>query len=240
MRQPASHNPPENPGVMSLIQAIIRNDAAEASKLLELSASLARERLTVGATRKTATDFYFPAIRHYLVTGDTPMHAAAAGYRKHIADVLIKKGADVSAANRRGAHPLHYAADGGPVVCSWDPRAQAEIITFLIENGADPNALDKSGVAPLHRAVRQRCSLAVDSLLEGGAAVRLKNKSGSTPLHLAVQNTGKGGTGSPEARGLQKEIIQRLLKAGANPLDRDGRGKTVRQCAQSDWIRSLL
>jgi ankyrin repeat protein len=136
--------------------------------------------------------------------------------------------------------PLHYAADGGPAFRSWNPEAQAEMIALLIENGADPNALDKSGVAPLHRAVRQRCTKAVDALLRNGADVRLKNKSGSTPLHLAVQNTGRGGTGSPEAKTCQKEIIELLLKAGAKLQDRDARGKTAKQCAQSDWIRALF
>lgn len=114
------------------------------------------------------------------------------------------------------------------------------MIAFLIKKGADPNALDKSGVAPLHRAVRQRCSRAADSLLRNGADVRLKNKSGSTPLHLAVQNTGRGGTGSPESRDLQREIIELLGKAGADPKDRDARGKTAQQCATSEWIRALL
>jgi len=55
-----------------------------------------------------------------------------------------------------------------------------------------------------------------------------------------VQNTGSGGTGSPESKVLQREIIGLLLKAGANPLDRDGAGKTALQCVQSEWIRALL
>jgi ankyrin repeat protein len=92
----------------------------------------------------------------------------------------------------------------------------------------------------LVRAVRQRCPKAVESLLRHGAAVRLKNKSGSTPLHLAVQNTGRGGTGSPESKSCQREVIELLLKAGADPRDKDGRGKTASQRAQSDWIRALL
>lgn len=49
------------------------------------------------------------------------------------------------ARNRRGAEPLHYAADTN----RWDPTAQAETIEYLISIGADPNALDGSGVAPL-------------------------------------------------------------------------------------------
>jgi hypothetical protein len=114
------------------------------------------------------------------------------------------------------------------------------MIAFLIKKGANPNTLDKSGVAPLHRVVRNRCTMAVDSLLCNGADVRVKNKSGSTPLHLAVQNTGKSGTGSPESKTLQRGIIELLLKAGANQQDQDARGKTAKQCAKSEWIRVLL
>jgi ankyrin repeat protein len=76
--------------------------------------------------------------------------------------------------------------------------------------------------------------------LDGGANLRRPNKSGSTPLHLAVQNTGRGGSGSDEARRQQAGIIKLLLKRGARPTDRDARGKTVYEAATSDWIRGLL
>jgi ankyrin repeat protein len=236
----ASHKSLDSPGVVSLVQAVVRNDARDVVKLTNKTPSLARECLAAGATRKAATDFYFQEINHYLYAGDTPLHAAAAAYRIDIARTLIENGADMAARNRRGAEPLHYAADGAPGSSTWNPQAQAEMISLLIKAGANPNALDKSGVAPLHRAVRQRCAEAVDSLLRNGAAVRLKNKSGSTPLHLAVQNTGRGGAGSPESKNYQREIIELLLKAGADPRDKDGRGKTARQSTQSDWILALL
>jgi ankyrin repeat protein len=226
--------------MLALVLAIVRDDVAAVAKLLGGSPLLAQQSLAVGATRARATNFFFEEIGHYLYAGDTPLHAAAAGYRRHIAKELLKHGANVAAVNRRGATPLHYASDGGPAVQAWNPVAQAEMITLLIKAGADPNALDKSGVAPLHRAVRQRCPFAVDALLRHGAAIRLKNKSGSTPLHLAVQNTGRGGTGSPEAKALQREIIELLLKARADPKERDGRGKTAEQCAQGEWVRALL
>jgi Ankyrin repeats (many copies) len=82
----------------------------------------------------------------------------------------------------------------------------------LIKAGADPNAIDESGVAPLHRAVRTRCAAAVEALLDGGANAFGKNKSGSMPMLLASRNTGRGGSGSPEAKALQEEIF-RLLRA---------------------------
>lgn len=240
MPKNARHKSLENAELPALVLAIVRDDAAEVARLLGRSPFLARECLDIGATRQGATDFFFKEINHYVYAGDTPLHAAAAGYRKKLAYALIRNGADVRARNRRGAEPLHYAADGGPGFCGWDAAGQAEMIVFLIDNGADPNALDKSGVAPLHRAVRQRCPRAVDALLRNGAVVRLKNKSGSTPLHLAVQNTGKGGSGSPEAKAGQREIIELLLKSGADRKDRDGQGKTAIQCVQSEWIRALL
>jgi len=226
--------------LLELVRAIFRNDAAPVTKLLKQSPDLARQPLMVGASREAASDFYFPEIHHYLYAGDTALHAAACAYRKQIARMLLRCGADVRARNRRGAEPLHYAADGGPGLKSWERKAQAEMIRWLIQAGANPNALDKSGVAPIHRAVRQRGSSAVDALLDHGAEVRLKNHSGSTPLHLAVQNTGKGGSGSPEAKSQQIRIIQVLVQRGATPQDRDDKGKTVADCAHASWVRTSL
>jgi len=215
---------PESPQVetselFSLMQAIVRNDASEVAMRLENSPSLAREPLILGATREVAADFFFEEINHYLYAGDTPLHAAAAGYRIEIARMLLQNGATVTSRNRRGAEPLHYAADGGPGSPHWNPEAQAATILLLIQAGANPNALDKTGVAPLHRAVRQRCPAAVDSLLKNGADVLLKNKSGTTPLRLAVLTTGRGGSGTPEAKVCQQQIIEILLAAGADPQD---------------------
>ena len=230
----------EDPPMMGLIRAILRDDRREVANALSRAPSLAREGIRIGATREMAGEFFFEEIGHYLYSGDTPLHAAAAGYRVEIAQDLIRHGANVNATNRRGAQPLHYAADGSPGSCHWNPKAQADMIAVLIKAGSAANAFDRSGVAPLHRAVRQRCPAAVDLLLRNGSSVRLKNKSGSTPLHLAVQNTGRGGSGSAESKALQKEIIELLLNAGAKLQDRNARGKTVAQSVQGDWILDVL
>src|SRR5262249_3506648 len=123
----------------------------------------------------------------------------------------VARAANCRARNRRGAEPLHYAADAN----HWDPIAQAETIAFLISVGADPDAADRSGVAPLHRAVRTRSLAAVRALVNGGGDVRRPNKSGSTPLDLAVWTTGRGGSGSPQAREQQAGIITFLRERGA-------------------------
>src|SRR5262249_48858374 len=124
---------------------------------------------------------------------------------------------DVGPGNRRGPQPLHYAADSSPGSDSWSPAAQATVIAALIAAGADPNATDKSGVAPLHRAVRTRSSAAVRALLEGGADPKRTNKSGSTPMKLAMQPTGRGGSGSTDAKAEQALIVELRREYGAAP-----------------------
>jgi ankyrin repeat protein len=201
--------------LMMLVRAIVADDAATASRLLAASGSLASARAGEGATREAATDYYLAEIEHYLYAGDTALHIAAAAYRLPIVRQLIGMGADVGARNRRGAQPLHYAADGIPGSPNWNPDAQAGTVTCLIDKGADPNATDKSGVAPLHRAVRTRCAAAVRALLDGGADACRKNKTGSTPMQLATLATGRGGSGSPESREQQEEIVRLLQRHGA-------------------------
>lgn len=227
-------------GLKTLFTAIASQDRAAASRLLALAPALAQQPLLVGASRSKATAYFFKEIAHYAYAGDTALHIAAAAHARDIADELILLGANVHARNRRGADPLHYAADGIPGSVAWDPDAQFAIVTFLIKRGADPNSKDKSGVTPLHRAVRTRCSPAVRALLENGAEARLKNKNGSTPLHLAVQNTGRGGSGSEEALVQQAEIIRLLLRYGALPSDEDLAGRQVNDCVKADWIVQIL
>ncbi|MEA2763667.1 MAG: uncharacterized protein QOK07_71 [Gemmatimonadaceae bacterium] len=198
-----------------LLRAIATGDSAKASRLLAASPQLALDASPIGATRKSSKSYYFKEIEHYVYAGDTALHVAAAAYRTDIAKELVGAGSNVSARNRRGAQPIHYASIGQPGSERWNPRAQAAIVAYLLRAGADPNATDKSGVTPLHRAVRTRCAAAVRVLLANGADPRRKNGSGSTPLHLAVLNTGRGGSGTAAASEQQQKIIHLLLEYGA-------------------------
>ena len=171
--------------------------------------ALARWREGEGATRGSPKPYFIESIRCYVYAGDTALHIAAAAHQVTLVKGLIGHGADVHARNRRGAEPLHYAANGGPHL---DDGLQAKTVSALIEAGADPNATDKSGVAPLHRAVRNRCPAAVRALLEGGADRRKKNGNGSTPSDLAKWTTGKSGSGSDRAHAAQVEIAKLLAR----------------------------
>jgi hypothetical protein len=221
---------------LALVRAVVEGDIGKVTRLLATRPALAAMPSDVGATRLGSGTFFFNDIGHYLYAGDTALHMAAAAFRYQIAALLVARGADSRAKNRRGAEPLHYAADAN----HWDSKAQAETIKYLLSVGADPNCLDGSGVSPLHRAVRTRSLSAVRALLDGGADPRLRNRAGSTPLHLAVQTTGRGGSGTPQAREQQAGIVRFLLERGARTSDQDGRGRSVHQAAISEWIRALL
>jgi hypothetical protein len=102
---------------------------------------------------------------------------------------------------------------GAPGSAHWDPPQQRATILYLIEAGADPDATAAGGVTPLQRAVRNRCSAAVEALLSAGADPRLANDRGSTPSDLARRTTGRGGTGSVQAKAEQAVIIELLDRA---------------------------
>jgi hypothetical protein len=197
-----------------LMDAIAAAETPDVLASLSAAPALARASLMEGASRSSATANYLRTIDHYVYAGDTALHVAAAAHQPEIVRKLIALGAEVGAKNRRGATPLHYAADGVPGSIQWDPSSQASAIRHLIDSGADPDAGDNNGVTPLHRAVRTRCSAAVNALLDGGADPRKPNNNGTTSFMLATRPTGRGGSGSPEAKDEQAKIIRMFVTRG--------------------------
>jgi ankyrin repeat protein len=206
----------DDAALIALIRQIAGEGWARASRTLEQTPALATAAIRRGATRGDPNTFFVDEISHHFYAGDTVLHGAAAAYRAPLVDELVAIGADVSARNRRGATPLHYASDGGPASPRWKPDVQSKTIIALVRAGADVNAVDKSGVAPLHRAVRTRSAPAVRTLLDEGADVNLPNGSGSTPMKLAELTTGASGSGSPGAKAQQEEILDILTQHGAS------------------------
>jgi len=200
--------------LMTLMRAIDADDRDRAAQLLAATPELARAAISTGATRRSPTAYFLEGIRRQVYAGDTALHVAAAAGWTDFAQALVAAGADLHARNRRGAEPLHSAAVGSPGMKRWNPHAQAAMIAWLIDAGADPNATDMDGVTPLHRAVRTRSAAAVAALLERGADAERKNGGGSTPLRLAQLTTGRSGSGSPQAKEQQQEILRLLERHG--------------------------
>jgi len=217
-----------------MLAAIVGDDPSAVKKLLQADASLA-VRLVEKAK------LYDSKIFHWIYVGDTALHLAAAGYRVEIVRLLLAAGADPNAAeNHRRSSPLHYAADGFITGPAWDGKKQVETIRCLVDAGANIHSHDANGATPLHRAVRTRCAAAVKFFLQAGSDPTAKNKSGSAPFHLAVQNTGRGGSGAPEAVNAQREIIKTFLTFGVSPNLKNSRGQSVIDSAQSDRIREMF
>ena len=188
-----------------LLTAIATSDDTVVKDSLDAAPVLARASVTRG------NEFFITECLAQVYEGDTALHAAAFSYDAEIARNLVAHGADVRARNRRGAEPLHAAVFGGPGAPMWNPVRQRAVIEYLVDAGADPNAEALGGITPLHRAVRNRCSLAVETLLRLGADPGLANGHGSTPAVLARWTTGRGGVGS-EAAKIEQQIIIDLLK----------------------------
>jgi ankyrin repeat protein len=104
--------------------------------------------------------------------------------------------------------------------------ARINVTEWLLEFGANANALDTDGMAPLHRAViafthePQKKIQLIDSLLKHGADINVtENLYGMTPLHLAAAT-------------FNKDVVDFLLRSGADPVRRTKQGYTPTQLAQ--------
>jgi hypothetical protein len=197
------------PELRVLLEAIALRDQATVGGLLAATPSLAT------ATVERQDEFFLVGRRAQVYEGDTALHATGFSYDAEMARGLVARGADVRARNRRGAEPLHSAMMGAPGSATWNPADQCAVVVALLGAGADPNAAAAGGVTPLHRAVRNRCSAVVEVLLQAGADPRIRTDGGSTAGDLALLTTGRGGTGTAEAKAEQRVILELLRPASA-------------------------
>ncbi len=211
---------------------ILAGNAVSLAALLAEASYLARESF--------ATESLIEAIPHQFYRGDTLLHLASAAVRPAAANVLVAAGANVRAANRRGAHAMHYACDARPAYGDAEKAAEQDaLIRMLLANGADVDAVDAAGVTPLDRAVRARGAVAVRALLLGGAdPIARDRKSGATPLHRAMRASGASGTAGTTDR--QIAIARLLLAAGASFSDVDTQGRSVIDSIASVALRRAL
>lgn len=125
------------------------------------------------------------------------MQASNCGY-PDICKLLIDRGANVNAMNKKGWTPLMFATKKkinsfGIIRMKTyagayaDPKDKVEIAKLLLNKGAHANTVTKLGT-PLLSAVQQNFSKMVKLLVDRGADVNLQNESGTTPLKQACFN----------------------------------------------------
>jgi hypothetical protein len=137
-------------GLDGLITAVIARDEPAVRELLAASPELALARVATGATRAEASPHFHDEIGHYIYAGDTALHVAAAAHAP--LSRLTEARADVGAANRRGAQPLHYAVDGGPNGPHWDPVSQSwQLANWTTGKGGSGSVAAKAQQAEIRR-----------------------------------------------------------------------------------------
>ena len=124
---------------------------------------------------------------------DSALFAAAACGQVNVAELLISKGAHVTARNNWDETALHHAAKGG----------YTDVAKQLLADGADVNAIDRNGQTPLHYAASSGQKEMVVLLITKSADVDAQNRRKRTPLHAAVLQG-------------HKEVAEILFDKGAN------------------------
>uniref|UniRef100_A0A8C3XIF0 Ankyrin repeat domain 27 n=1 Tax=Chelydra serpentina TaxID=8475 RepID=A0A8C3XIF0_CHESE len=152
--------------------------------------------------------------------GYTPLHIAAICGQASLIDLLVSKGAVVSATDYHGSTPLHLACQKG----------YQNVTLLLLHYKASTDVQDNNGNTPLHLACtygHEDCVKALVYYDVHSCRLDTGNEKGDTPLHIA-------------ARWGYQGIIEVLLQNGANPDIQNRMKETSLQCALNSKILSLM
>ncbi|KAK6222038.1 NACHT and Ankyrin domain-containing protein [Colletotrichum tabaci] len=135
--------------------------------------------------------------------GDTGLDLACIFGHASVAELLLRRGADISIAGKTGWTALHAAA--------W--MGQLECVVILLQHGADVLVATDDGLNALHCAASRGKTSVVSLFLEQGVEVDGLTIKEKTALHLAAA------TGGPET-------IKVLVAAGASTEALSQKGET--------------
>lgn len=177
--------------------------------------------------------------------GTSPLQAAfeSDAYTPEIVRCLLEHGADPNLANKHGLTPLHKAVSHGNATC----------VSLLLSNGAKIDHADQAGMTPLMYAAARADEPIVRALLNNRASVHRKDSSGRTPLIYAIlapesspssiaaaKQSAANGERNIVTPAAKKQVVLRLLEAGADPSIRDSDGLSPYDYAASDELRQLI
>ena len=143
-------------------------------------------------------------VNKVMFTKNTAIHRAAYKGFSEVAELLLKKGADLEKYNSVGLTPLHAAAANN----------NTEVTTILIKYGAHVDVLTATmGMTSLHIGVQARHFEICEVLLKKGANPNIKDEKGRTPLDIAIAER-KNHEGDIRRQGEYDKIIELLIKYG--------------------------
>ncbi len=214
-------------GVTPLHIAAAINSLNSAEALIEAGARLDPANDPEGATPLYMASFYQPG--EFLDGLWFPREASLAWSDQEIgavAQLLIRRGANINVRTQTGETPLHYAV----------LKSAPQVVALLLERGADPSARHNAHWTPLHYALVHsgpdfRSSAL--ALIERGAAVDAQTiAAGWRPLHLAARRDATDVVRALLARGADVNARTRL--GGSTPLH------LAVQSGASDEMRTIL
>lgn len=124
------------------------------------------------------------------MTGQTPLHIAAANDSVNAIEALVDLGAKLDAKDVNGDTALSVAAHG----------QKYDAVMLLLANGANPDTNDNRGLSPLHRAIKRGDAKLVCILLQGGA----------DPDHRTISTSGHENADEMAARYGEENILDAL------------------------------
>jgi ankyrin repeat protein len=104
-----------------------------------------------------------------------------------------------------------------------------QMASMLIKAGCDAGFQDNAGNNLLHIAAKSEADKVISTLTSAGVKVNVENSAKDMPLHIAVQQ-GRG----------EVELVEELIKAGAEVNAKNGGGKTPLALAKGSRIKKRL
>ncbi|KAG7325530.1 hypothetical protein KOW79_011846 [Hemibagrus wyckioides] len=114
-------------------------------------------------------------------THETALHCASASpypKRKHVCEILLRKGANINDKTKDLLTPLHLAAE----------KSHNDIIELLVKHEAKVNVVDGQGQTPLHRAAQRGHLQSCRLLMNAGSDPLITSLQGFTPSQLSKYN----------------------------------------------------
>ncbi len=162
----------------------------------------------------------------------SPLHYAVSGDKPELARYYLSLGMNVNAVTPNGDTPLTYSI------------RSAGMVKLLVDAGANVNAQNKDGnTAIMYTDIPLG---AADALLQAGLNPNLRNNKGETALMYHLNNPAPTGgfygnssgaiTGTWSSSAVNAELIQSLIRSGADVNMPDNSGTTPLQAAQENEV----